>query len=154
VAYLAGILKTHKIPLLLHASEPVGHDYPGKGLVTPAVLEMFIGQLPGVNIICAHWGGGLPFYSLMPDVKKTLANVYYDSAASPFLYTPAVYGAVAALAGNDRVLFGSDFPLINLRRGLDEINSLEMKAADRDLLMGGNAAKLLGIKAGQAPAIS
>lgn len=147
VAYLVDYMKTNKLTLLVHSTEPVGHDYPGKDLVTPAVLETFICQLPGVNIICAHWGGGLPFYTLMPEVKKAFARVYYDSAASPFLYTPAVYGAVANLAGKDKVLFGSDYPLISQKRQLDEINALEMDGADKELLLGGNAAKLLGIKA-------
>lgn len=142
VAYLAEYLKTNKLSLLVHSTEPVGHDYPGKDLVTPAVLETFIGQLPGVNIICAHWGGGLPFYTLMPEVKKTLAHVYYDSAASPFLYNSNVYAAVAGLAGKDRILFGTDYPLISQKRQLDEINALEMDAADKALLLGGNAAKL------------
>jgi predicted TIM-barrel fold metal-dependent hydrolase len=149
IAYIGEFLKTNKLTLLVHATEPVGHDYPGKDLVTPAVLETFIGQLPGVNIICAHWGGGLPFYTLMPEVKKAFARVYYDSAASPFLYTPAVYGAVAGLAGKDRILFGSDYPLISQKRQLDEINAIDMNAADKELLLGGNVAKLLGIKAGK-----
>jgi predicted TIM-barrel fold metal-dependent hydrolase len=135
-------MKTNKLPLLVHSTEPVGHDYPGKDLVTPAVLETFIGQLPGVTVICAHWGGGLPFYTLMPEVKKAFAHVYYDSAASPFLYNSQVYGAVATLAGKDKVLFGSDYPLISQKRQLDEINALEMDAADKELLLGGNAAKL------------
>lgn len=150
LSWLAGILKTRKLVLLVHASEPVGHIYPGKGFSTPAVLEKFIARLPGVNIICAHWGGGLPFYNMMPEVQKILACVYYDSAASPFLYTPAVYEVVAALAGRDHILFGSDCPLISQRRQLSEISSLAMSDTHRSLLLGGNAAKLLGIEDGKS----
>ena len=133
----------------MHASEPVGHDYPGKGLVTPVVLEVLLNGLAGINIICAHWGGGLPFYNLMPEVKKILSRVYFDSAASPYLYSPAVYETVARLVGIDKILFGSDYPLMPQKRLLDEINALNMNTEDKDKLLSGNAAKLLGIKTGK-----
>ena len=56
----------HNLILLTHASEPVGHEYPGKGAVTPEMLYPFITRFPDLTIVCAHWGGGLPFYALMP----------------------------------------------------------------------------------------
>jgi predicted TIM-barrel fold metal-dependent hydrolase len=76
--------------LLTHSSEPVGHCYPGKGDVTPQVLYPFIYNHPELTVVCAHWGGGLPFYALMPEVGMALENVYFDSAASPFLYKPQI----------------------------------------------------------------
>ena len=51
------------MPVLVHASEPVGHLYPGKGHTTPDKLCRFIQNFPENVIICAHWGGGLPFYT-------------------------------------------------------------------------------------------
>jgi len=140
------VMKNNKLTLLVHSSEPVGHEYAGKDLITPAVLEILVSQLPGINIICAHWGGGLPFYNLMPEVKKTLSRVYYDSAASPFLYSPQVYKEVAALAGADKIIFGSDYPVIDQQRVLNQIKALDMSAPDKEMLLYGNAAKLFGIK--------
>ena len=67
--------------VLTHSSEPVGHLYPGKGQTTPDKLYAFIRNFPENAIVCAHWGGGLPFYSLMPEVAESLKNVYYDTAA-------------------------------------------------------------------------
>ena len=64
----------------------------------------------------------MPFYALMPEVKAALKNVYFDTAASPFLYTPQVYGQVAQLVGAEKILFGSDYPLISQRRFFKEIN--------------------------------
>ena len=51
--------------------------------------------------MCAHWGGGLPFYALMPEVEDSLSNVYFDSAASPFLYDASVFPTVAGLVGRE-----------------------------------------------------
>ncbi|MCK5434523.1 MAG: amidohydrolase family protein, partial [Dehalococcoidales bacterium] len=53
-------LKKYKLILLTHASEPVGHEYPGKGTITPDMLYPFITSYPDLTIACAHWGGGLP----------------------------------------------------------------------------------------------
>ena len=81
----------------------------------------------------------------MPEVRAALANVYFDSAASPFLYGPGVFGAVAGTAGTDHMLFGSDFPLLRARRVAKEaIDGLP--AVDAAEVMGGNAARLLGPK--------
>ena len=88
MAPLVEALVKHKQILLTHASEPVGHQYPGKGTVTPDLLYRFISSFPQLTVVCAHWGGGLPFFVLMPEVKKALGNVYFDTAASPFLYSP------------------------------------------------------------------
>ncbi len=140
------IIRKYKLILLTHASEPVGHEYPGKGGVTPDILYPFITSFTDLTIVCAHWGGGLPFYALMPEVKQALHNVYFDTAASPFLYSPQVYNQVIQLVGGDKILFGSDYPLLTQNRLLSEINSLDLPEETRNLILSGNAQRLLGIK--------
>jgi len=131
--------------LLIHTSEPIGHLYPGKGDSTPELLYPFIKHYPKLKLICAHWGGGLPFYALMPEVKKALGQVYFDSAASSYLYSPRIYTEMAALMGDHRLLFGSDYPLLKPERLLKEINSLNLPEPTRNRLLYANAAALLGI---------
>ena len=132
------------LPVVVHGSEPVGHTYAGKGTTHPGELLALIERFPGTTIVCAHWGGGLPFYALMPEVRAALANTYFDSAASPFLYGPGVFGSVAGTAGTERMLFGSDFPLMRARRVAKEaIDGLPAKDAAE--VMGGNAVRLLGL---------
>jgi predicted TIM-barrel fold metal-dependent hydrolase len=133
------------LSLLLHTSEPVGHQYPGKGYLTPEVLYPFLSAYPENTIILAHWGGGLPFYALMPEVRKALSNVYFDTAASPFLYTPKIYQMVTELVGKERILFGSDWPLLPPKRLLNEIESLGLPEDIRTRLLSVNAQRLLGI---------
>lgn len=140
------VLRKHKLILLTHASEPVGHSYPGKGIITPAMLYPLIASLPDLTIVCAHWGGGLPFYALMPEVKQAMRNVFFDTAASPYLYSPQVYNQVISLVGSDKILFGSDYPVMTPGRLLKEINSLDLPEATRKLILSGNARRLLDIK--------
>ncbi len=132
--------------LLSHASEPVGHQYSGKGKATPDLLYALITAFPNLKLVCAHWGGGLPFYVLMPEVKEALKNVYFDTAASPFLYKPDIYKQVVELVGEDKILFGSDYPLIPQRRFLKEIRGLELSEQIKQKILADNAQRLLGIK--------
>jgi len=136
----------HHLILLTHASEPVGHEYPGKGAITPDILYPLITNFPDLTLVCAHWGGGLPFYALMPEVKRAMNNVFFDTAASPFLYSPQVYNQVIQLVGADKILFGSDYPLLAPSRLLNEIKSLNLPAETERLILSGNAQRLLGIK--------
>jgi predicted TIM-barrel fold metal-dependent hydrolase len=146
MAPLVEALIKHKLILLTHASEPVGHDYPGKGGITPEVLYPFITSFPDLTIVCAHWGGGLPFYALMPEVKKAMANVFFDTAASPLLYTPEIYNQVIQLVGADKILFGSDYPLLAPSRLIKEIKALKLGEETENLIMSANARRLLDIK--------
>ncbi len=132
--------------LLTHTSEPIGHVYPGKGDITPEMVFPFISRFPELHLVCAHWGGGMPFYALMPEVKKALGNTFFDTAASPYLYTPQVYNQVSHLAGADKILFGSDYPLLSPRRLLKEIETLDLPDNFKNQILAGNAQKLLGIE--------
>ena len=145
MAPLMVLAKRLGMPVLTHASEPVGHSYPGKGTVTPDRLMRFIEAFPGQPLIAAHWGGGLPFYALMPEVKAALADVYFDTAASPFLYTSDGFPSVTRIVGPERVLFGTDFPLIKHPRLLAQVRESGLSAEEQALITGGNAARLFGL---------
>jgi len=142
---LVEVLLRHNLILMVHTSEPVGHIYPGKGVFTPDMVYPFITNFPDLSIVCAHWGGGLPFYALMPEVKEAMRNVYFDTAASPFLYSSQIYSQVSRLVGADRILFGTDYPLLPPSRFLREIESADLTGEERDLILSGNARRLLGI---------
>lgn len=145
---LVEVMMKYNLILLTHASEPVGHQYSGKGNVTPGILYPFITGFPELTIVCAHWGGGLPFYALMPEVKEALQNVYFDTAATPFLYDPRIYGQVVQLVGAEKILFGSDYPLLAQSRFLKEIGALALPEQTKTLILSGNARRLLGITDG------
>lgn len=128
--------------LAIHTSEPVGHPYPGKDSTTPGAIWSVIEAAEGdVPIILAHWGGGLAFYELMPEVHQQSQNVYYDSSASHLLYRPDIYRVMSQLAPG-RVLFGSDYPLIRQTRALRLASEAGLPPDDLAALLGGNAQRL------------
>jgi len=133
----------HNLILLTHSSEPVGHQYSGKGSITPDVLYSFILNFPDLKLVCAHWGGGLAFYALMPEVAKALSNVFFDTAATAFLYRPQIFEEVSNIVGSDKILFGTDYPLIPQERITAQIQSLGLAEEIKAKILGGNAQRLL-----------
>jgi uncharacterized protein len=142
---LMAVAQEHQAPLLLHAAEPVGRQYPGKGKSSPQGLWRLAKTFPQAKLVLAHWGGGLPFYALMPEAQADLDNVWYDTAASAYLYRPQVFDIGVRLVGADRILFGSDYPVIGQRRMLEEARAAGLEAAHLEAILGGNAARLLGL---------
>mgnify|MGYP001249087046 CR=1 FL=1 len=141
------LLRSYDVILVTHASEPVGHQYPGKGTITPSILMSLIDMYPEVNIVCSHWGGGLPIYRLMPEVDSALSNVYFDSAASPFLYRASIYSVMSRIARPGSILFGSDYPLLNPQRLIRHIRAADISDEEKSRILGGNANNLLGLDA-------
>jgi predicted TIM-barrel fold metal-dependent hydrolase len=133
-------------PLLLHTNESVGHKYPGKAPMTLAALYELIKAHPATTWVLAHWGGGLFFYGLMKkEVPAVLRNVYFDTAASPFLYVPAIYDLACRIVGPEKIVFGSDYPLIGPDRYFREIEAAGLTETQRALILGSNARTLFRV---------
>ncbi|HEY1391150.1 MAG TPA: amidohydrolase family protein [Ktedonobacterales bacterium] len=142
---LAEVARAYNLFVLTHTSEPIGHLYAGKGDVTPAELQAFLAAFPDLRIVASHWGGGYPFYELMPEVHAAATHLWYDSAASLYLYRPEIFAIVARIAGPEKLLWASDFPLLGQRRMLDYTRASGLSDTDLALAFGGNAATLLGV---------
>ncbi|MBI4318593.1 MAG: amidohydrolase [Chloroflexi bacterium] len=133
----------YRIPVIVHTTEPLGHEYRGKHGAELASVYHFVKRFPDFYVVCAHWGGGLPFYELMPEVAGASQNMYYDTAASPLLYLPSIFRVVPQVVGHRRILFGSDFPLISHASFLEDIRKLHLPRETREAILGKNAAALL-----------
>ena len=140
-------------PVNFHVTEAAGLPQPGS-VATP--LQWFVHiaqQAPELQIILAHWGGGLPFFEQNPRLRKCLKNVHYDTAASPLLYDASVFRCVTDLIGAERVLFGSDYPLRlyprlqktpDMQRYVESIqNDAKLSPMECEQILGGNFARLI-----------
>lgn len=143
---LANLAIERDLPVIIHTNEPVGHYYCGKTDTTPVKASKFAENFPELKIVFAHWGGGLLFYELMPEIRRHNVNVYYDTAATPFLYDKRIYKVARELGVLDKIFFGSDFPLIPMKRYLAEIEKSGLTLKEQAKVLGGNALGLLNIK--------
>jgi len=130
-----------KVPVNLHVTDPASKPYPGRVETPLADFTRLAREFPSTNFILAHWGGGLAWSS----EAKALANVWFDTAASPLLYGPEVW----TKAPSERALFGSDYPLVLYPRtetapGFGGLLNEAKQAGVTDAVLGGNAAGLFG----------
>ncbi len=133
------------LPVCLHVNEPLGHSYSGKYDTPFSQLYNLIKIFPDLVIILSHWGGGILFYELMPEVKDAFRNVYYDTAAGPYLYRDEIYKSAIDICGSGKILFGSDFPLLGAERYLGPLRSSLDNQNQVEEISGLNAMKILGL---------
>ncbi|HHV38361.1 MAG TPA: amidohydrolase family protein [Tepidimicrobium sp.] len=147
VGDLANLSMERNLPVIIHTNEPVGHYYAGKTDTTPVEACEFAANFQELNIIFAHWGGGLLFYEMMPEIKKQNKNVYYDTAATPYLYHKNIYKVAREIGVLDRILFATDYPLIPMNQYIEDVETSGLNREEQSKVLGENAKKLLGKKA-------
>ncbi len=141
---LMGLCREADLPVLIHTNEPVGHSYPGKSPISLKQLYDMVRAFPENRIVLAHWGGGIFFYQLLKkEVKEAFANVYLDTAASPFLYDEGVFRIAADIVGAEKILFGSDYPLLPPQRYFRQMERGGLSAEEIKMVSGDAAAALL-----------
>ena len=140
---IAGLVDELDMFLLLHSAEPVGHEYPGKGTTGPGEAASFCMNHPEVRVVFAHWGGGLWLYELMPEMKRYLQNAWYDTAATPWLYTHEIFDSARSAGVMDKILYGSDFPILSWKRYDTILQQTNLDVTDMEKLLSKNALNLL-----------
>ena len=131
VLRLLRIAAERGVPVMFHCG-----DDP---FTTPFELADAARAVPGAAVVLAHTGG----YAHTEDaiaVAEELPNVYVDTSAMP--YPGAIAEAVRRI-GAERVLFGSDAPGCPAPMELAKVRLAGLGEADLDLVLGGNALRLL-----------
>lgn len=115
---------------------------------TPAECEYLMTRVPQAQFIMAH-AGGQPFahgdWNRAIMVAEKFPNLYLDTACST-VDTGFVEACVQVL-GADRVIFGTDVPLLDPWPQLAKVKETRLTDAERALLMGGNILRLMGVSA-------
>ncbi len=130
-----------KVPVNLHVTDPVSRPYLGRvETPLPGFLQL-AREFPATTFVLAHWGGSLAWSR----EAAALPNVWFDTAASPLLYDTDVWDK----ALTDRVLFGSDYPLIlyperDTAPGFSGLLHEAQRFGTSPAMLGANAVKLFG----------
>ncbi|HXA14076.1 MAG TPA: amidohydrolase family protein [Opitutaceae bacterium] len=137
------------LPVNFHVTDPASKNYPGRVETPLADFVRLAREFPHTTFILSHLGGLLP---LVDSSAVAQPNLYYDTAAVPLIYAQDVLRRMVDAVGVDRVLFGSDYPLIlfpreetepGFARFLAQVSEVKLTAAQRAALLGGNAGRLL-----------
>lgn len=111
-------------------------------LYNPAASTAKIGLLakefPKTTFIIGHLGFG-PSDTMAFDIAKEYDNVYLETSTANTLAISEAY----RIAGANKLIFGSEYPLSNPEVEMKKIEVLGFKEEDRDLIMGKNILNIL-----------
>jgi uncharacterized protein len=137
------------VPALFHTGQTgIGAGLPGgRGiklrLSDPMLLDDVAADFAGLTMILAH--PSVPWVDSSISMATHKANVYIDlSGWSPKYFPPALVRAANSYL-QDKVLFGTDFPLLTPERWLRDFDTLDIKPDVRPKILKDNAVRLLGL---------
>ena len=139
------------LPALFHSGQTgIGSGMPGGGGIrlkysNPLHLDDVAVDFPDLTIIIAH--PSFPWQDEALAVATHKPKVYIDlSGWSPKYFPPQLVQYANSLL-KDKVLFGSDFPLISPDRWLKDFADLSIKDEVRPKILKDNAIRALGLEA-------
>jgi predicted TIM-barrel fold metal-dependent hydrolase len=137
------------VPALFHTGQTgIGAGTPGGGGLKlkysqPLHLDDVAADFPDLTIIMAH--PAVPWQEEQLSVALHKANVYIDlSGWSPKYFRPVLIQYASTIL-QDKILFGSDYPLIQPDRWLEDFKRIDMKEDVRQKILLENARKLFKI---------
>ena len=138
-----------KLPALFHTGQTgVGAGMPGGGGIrlkyaNPMLLDDVAADFPGMPIILAH--PSFPWQEEALSVATHKPQVYIDLSGWSPKYFPPILVQYANTLLKDKILFGSDYPVMSPERWLADFDKLPIKPEVRPLILKENAARLLGL---------
>ncbi|MDF9832691.1 putative TIM-barrel fold metal-dependent hydrolase [Ereboglobus sp. PH5-5] len=150
------------LSVCMHVTESAGEagrrNYPGKVETPLGDFVRWARRHPGTRFVLAHWGARLPLDAEWSESVRNLGNIFYDTAASPLTYgantSAGIWREMADASGAERVLFGTDYPLVlypknNDANAADSMASLiaeartgELSEMELEAVLGGNAKRV------------
>jgi len=137
------------VPALFHSGQTgIGAGLPGgRGLKLrlsdPMLVDDVAADFPGLTVILAH--PSVPWASSSISIATHKANVYIDLSGWSPKYFPADLVRAANSYLQDKVLFGTDYPLLTPERWLRDFETLDLKPAAKAKILKSNAVQVLGL---------
>jgi aminocarboxymuconate-semialdehyde decarboxylase len=147
-----------------YLNNAIAHPLESALAVSSLIFNGVLERYPGLRIVVAHGGGYLPFHASRIDHAwevRPECRVHIDRPPSEYLrqlyvdtvvYTQESLAQLVKVMGAEHLLLGTDYPFDMGEE--DPVGLLErtpqLSAPERELIAGGNAARLLGIGRGPA----
>jgi predicted TIM-barrel fold metal-dependent hydrolase len=137
------------IPAIVHTGQTgIGAGTPGGGgfrlrYSDPMLLDDVAADFPDLQLIFAH--PSVPWQDEAISIATHKGNVAIDLSGWSPKYFPAQLVRAANSFLQDKVLFGSDFPMLTPDRWLRDFDGLELKDDVRPKILRDNAIRLLGL---------
>lgn len=130
------------VPILMHIGQSMVYapDYPCRSVGRPITLDGVACDLPELKVVASHIG--IPWIDEMIAMAWKHKNIYIGSDAHSPKYWPAAFVHYINTYGQDKVMFGTDFPLLDFKRTMQEIEALGLRPAVLPKFLRDNAARV------------
>ena len=110
----------------------------------PIYLDDIACDLPELKLIGSHVG--IPWHDEMIAMSWKHENVFISTDAHSPKYWPDSVVRYINSYGQDKVIFGSDFPVLRFQRTVEEIDQLDLKPEVRRKFMRDNVIRIYGLE--------
>jgi uncharacterized protein len=133
------------VPIQMQVGQSMiyAQDYPCRSVGRPITLDSVACDLPELKMIGIHVG--IPWTDEMIAMAWKHNNVYIGSDAHSPKYWPSSFVRYISTYGQDKVIFGTDFPVLDFSRTVDEIEALNFTEEIRDKFLRANALRIYGL---------
>jgi predicted TIM-barrel fold metal-dependent hydrolase len=132
-----------RLPIVFHTGD-YRYEYSH-----PKRLAKVLDAFPRLVAVAAHFGGWSLFDLAVEYLKDRFC--YFDVSSSiPFLGKKRS-AELIRVYGAERFLFGSDYPMWDPRRCLQDLYDLDLSAGEQDLILYKNAERIIGPSPGPYP---
>ena len=130
-----------KLPILIHTGDS-RYDYSNTNRLMP-ILEIY----KELTVIGAHFGGWSLWKRATNELcEKHFPNFYVDCSSSFYALSDKEIKELISAYGDDRVLFGTDYPMWNPRAEVKRFLSLGLSKKTQEKILYKNACGLFGIE--------
>lgn len=131
-----------KLPLLAHTWD-ISLTNPVQAFSFPARFEAYIKKYPEVTLIMGHSGGRHDGIREAARLGKAYSNVYFDTAGD--IYSNCWLEFLAGQVGSDRIMYGSDYSMMDQRNMLGVVLGSDLTIEDKENILFKNASGIFGL---------
>lgn len=121
-------------------------DYPCQSVGRPATLDPVACHFPELKLVGIHVG--IPWADEMIAMAWKHKNVFIGCDAHSPKYWPESFVRFINSYGQDKVIFGTDYPILQFDRTRRELEALQLRAGPMRKLLRDNTVKLYGLNPG------
>jgi len=135
------------VPIQLQVGQSLIYDasYPRRSVGRPIALDAVACDFPELKLVGIHIG--IPWHEEMIAMAWKHPNVFIVTDAHSPKYWPESVVRYVDSYGQDKVMFGTDFPVLDFSRTRDEVEALNLRPAPRQKFLRDNALRVYGLPA-------
>ena len=134
------------IPIQMQVGQSMNYDknFPRRSVGRPISLDNVACDFPELKLIGIHVG--IPWADEMIAMAWKHQNVFIGSDAHAPKYWPENFVRFIDSYGSEKVIFGTDFPILDFERTTKEIKNLDIRSKSRRKFLRDNALKIYDLK--------